>query len=43
MVHLLIVNVNIPVNATIFFSGLLNLVTYSIINLKKPIAKVLNL
>jgi hypothetical protein len=43
MVHLLIVNVKIPVIASIFFNGLLSLVTYSIIELKPTIAKVLKL
>ena len=43
MVHLLIVNVNIPVNAQIFFSGLLNLVTYNIVDLKKPVRELLRL
>lgn len=43
MVHLLIVNVDIPVNAAIFFSGLLNLVTYSLVKLEKPIENALHL
>ena len=43
MVHLIIVNVKIPVNASIFFNGFLSLITYSIINLKPTIAKILHL
>jgi hypothetical protein len=43
MIHLIIANVRIPVNASIFFNGLLSLVTYSIIDLKPTITKILNL
>jgi hypothetical protein len=43
MVHLLIINVNIPANATVFFSGLLGFVTFNLIDMEEPIRKTLNL
>jgi hypothetical protein len=43
MVHLLIINVNIPANATVFFSGLLGFVTFNLIDIEEPIRKSLNL
>lgn len=39
MIHLLIVNVEIPTNAQIFFSYLLNFATFNIIELDEPIRK----
>jgi hypothetical protein len=43
MVHLLIVNVNIPANAQIYFNGLLSFVTFSLYDIEEPIRKGLNL
>ena len=43
MVHLLIVNVKIPANATIYFNGLLSLVTFNIIDLTPSIRKALSI
>lgn len=43
MVHLLIASVNIPAVAQVFFSGLLELVTYSIIDTEKFLRKLLKL
>ena len=43
MVHLLITNVRIPANAQIYFSGLLELVTYSIVDTEPLMRKWLNL
>jgi len=43
MVHLLIANVNIPAVAQVFFSGLLELVTYSIIDTEKYLRKLFKL
>ena len=38
-VHLLITNVRVPTNAQLFFSGLLNFVTFNLIDLEGPLRK----
>ena len=43
MVHLLIINVRIPANAQVFFAGLLQFVTFNIIDFSPYIRKGLNL
>jgi hypothetical protein len=43
MVHLLIANVRIPANAQYFFAGLLEFVTFDLIDLAPHIRKGLNL
>jgi len=43
MVHLLITNVRIPANAQYFFAGLLEFVTFDLIDLAPHIRKGLNL
>ena len=43
MLHLLIIEVDIPANAQMFFSGLLNLVTFNMIDLSEYIKRVLHL
>ena len=43
MMHLLIINVNIPANAQVFFKYLLNFVTFNLIDIEEPLRKVLKL
>ena len=43
MVHLLLINVVIPANASIFFSSLLSLVNFNLIPVEKPTRKILDL
>lgn len=43
MVHLLLVNVRIPANAQIFFSGLLSFVTFGLIDFEPTFRKILHL
>ena len=43
MVHLLIANVNFPANAQLFFSSLLSLVNFNLIDVESLLRKTLNL
>ena len=43
MVHLLLINVAIPANARIFFSGLLSFVTFGLIDFEPTFRKILHL
>jgi hypothetical protein len=43
MVHLLIINVRIPPNASFFFASLLNFVTFNIVNLEPYLRKIFRL
>ena len=43
IIHLLLINVFIPPNDSMFFSTLLSLVNYNIINLEKPTRRILDL
>jgi hypothetical protein len=43
MVHLLTINVKIPANALLFFQGLLNFVTFNLIDIQDPLRKSLKL
>lgn len=43
MVHMLITNVRVPTNAQLYISGLLNFVTFNLIDLEEPLRKSLEL
>ena len=43
MVHLLLTRISIPINAMIYFSGLLSVVTYDLINTEPFLRRMLNL
>jgi hypothetical protein len=43
MVHLLLTRTSIPINAMIYFSGLLSVVTYDLINTEPFLRRMLNL
>ncbi len=40
---MLIINVNIPANALVFFGGLLGFVTFNLIDIEEPMRKGLDL
>ena len=43
MIHLLLINVMIPANAQIFFSGLLGFVTFGLIDFEATFRKIFHL
>lgn len=43
MIHLLLMNINIPPNVSVFFNAFLNLVTYNLIPLENMTRKMLKL
>jgi len=43
MIHLLLMDINIPSNVSVFFNSFLKLVTYNLINLEPMTRKLLKL